>query len=302
MEGNQHEQIKVIIQSLRKVYKQFRDNNPWTKHQDAIGLIILLLTLGFIGFSIGCWHYGLLPTWGMVITLAFLTSILHELEHDLIHELYFKKSPVIYHLMMLGIYIPRPICLNPWFRKYWHHFHHQHSGMPFDVEERGITNGDKLNLFRLLLLPDLLLLGAIRFPWLKKEIKAEKEKGTLSEKDLKMINKTLRFGLLPLGIPLTLMWYAYALGNIMHWCGFEIRSLLTYSDAVHWIMMIFVLPNLIRQFALHFISSNMHYFGDIEHGNIVQQVQIFKPWWSYPFQLFCFFFGVTHAIHHFWVN
>ena len=117
-----------------------------------------------------------------------------------------------------------------------------------------------------------------------------------------MINKTLRFGLLPLGIPLTLMWYAYALGNIMHWCGFEIRSLLTYSDAVHWIMMIFVLPNLIRQFALHFISSNMHYFGDIEHGNIVQQVQIFKPWWSYPFQLFCFFFGVTHAIHHFWVN
>ena len=29
---------------------------------------------------------------------------------------------------------------------------------------------------------------------------------------------------------------------------------------------------------------------------------VLTVWWTYPFQLFCFFFGWTHAIHHFVVN
>jgi hypothetical protein len=46
----------------------------------------------------------------------------------------------------------------------------------------------------------------------------------------------------------------------------------------------------------------MHYFGDVESGNVIQQTQILNIWWTFPLQLFCFFFGWTHAIHHFVVN
>jgi hypothetical protein len=46
----------------------------------------------------------------------------------------------------------------------------------------------------------------------------------------------------------------------------------------------------------------MHYYGDVELGNVIQQTQVLTPWWMMPFQLFCFNFGSTHAIHHFVVK
>ena len=46
----------------------------------------------------------------------------------------------------------------------------------------------------------------------------------------------------------------------------------------------------------------MHYFGDIDSRNVIQQTQVLNPWWMLPFQLFCFNFGSTHAIHHFVVR
>ena len=67
-------------------------------------------------------------------------------------------------------------------------------------------------------------------------------------------------------------------------------------------MFIFVILNLIRQFCLHFITSNMHYYGDIEDGNLLQQTQELNVWWTWSFQLFCFNFEATHSIHHFVVN
>jgi hypothetical protein len=33
----------------------------------------------------------------------------------------------------------------------------------------------------------------------------------------------------------------------------------------------------------------------------VQQTQVLNSWWLAPLHLFCFNFGSTHAIHHFWV-
>ena len=61
-------------------------------------------------------------------------------------------------------------------------------------------------------------------------------------------------------------------------------------------------PNMLRTFCLHFISSNMHYYGDVEPRNIIQQTQVLNAWWLAPMQLFCFNFGSTHAIHHFVVK
>jgi hypothetical protein len=204
--------------------------------------------------------------------------------------------------MMLGVYIFRPISLNPWIRKYWHHFHHQHSGMPFDIEERGITNGDRLSLLRLLVLPDLLLSGILRIPRLRKEILIEYNKGNLSKSDMRLIIRTVLLGLLPFGVPLTILWYAFVVIHLLHWIGYPLAQFDLLLQWIEPLMVLLVIPNLIRQFALHFVSSNMHYMGDVEAGNVIQQVQVFTPWWSIPLQWFCFFFGATHAIHHFVVN
>ena len=65
---------------------------------------------------------------------------------------------------------------------------------------------------------------------------------------------------------------------------------------------VYALPCLLRTFCLHFISSNMHYYGDVEARNAMQQCQVLNPWWLMPMQLFCFNFGSTHAIHHFAVK
>lgn len=295
-------QIKSIIFDLRAIYVQYRSEHKWTKNQDLIGLSIMLLSNIVIVILACAWYWSLIPTWLTIVLIALLTSILHELEHDLIHELYFKRNKAMYHGMMLGVYLFRPISLNPWIRKYWHHFHHQHSGMPFDIEERGITNGDRFSIIRLIVLPDLLLSGIIRMPRLRKEILIEYNKGNLSKHDLRLIIRTVSVGLLPFGVPLTLLWYAFVLLHLFQLLGYPLPQFEAFLSWINPLMVLLVVPNLIRQFALHFVSSNMHYNGDVEHGNVIQQVQVFTPWWSYPLQWFCFFFGATHAIHHFVVN
>lgn len=295
-------QIKSIIFDLRAIYVQYRSEHKWTKNQDLIGLSIMLLSNIFIVILACAWYWSLIPTWLTIVLIALLTSILHELEHDLIHELYFKRNKAMYHGMMLGVYLFRPISLNPWIRKYWHHFHHQHSGMPFDIEERGITNGDRFSIIRLIVLPDLLLSGIIRMPRLRKEILIEYNKGNLSKHDLRLIIRTVFVGLLPFGVPLTILWYAFVLLHLFQLLGYPLPQFDAFLSWINPLMVLLVVPNLIRQFALHFVSSNMHYNGDVEHGNVIQQVQVFTPWWSYPLQWFCFFFGATHAIHHFVVN
>ena len=265
MAVNSHaqEQIKTIISELRVLYERYRASHAWTNHQDIIGLFIMLLSNALIITSAWFWFMDLIPTWFTIVLIAFLTSMLHELEHDLIHELYFKRHKVMYHVMMLGVYLFRPISLNPWIRKYWHHFHHQHSGMPFDIEERGITNGDRFSILRLLVLPDLLLSGIIRMPRLRKEILIEYNKGNLSKNDLRLIIRTVLVGLLPFGVPLTILWYAFILLHLLQWMGYPLPLFDAFLSWIYPLMVLLVVPNLIRQFALHFVSSNMHYNGDV---------------------------------------
>jgi len=70
-------------------------------------------------------------------------------------------------------------------------------------------------------------------------------------------------------------------------------------NVLNFLAIAWFLPSTLRTFSLHFISSNMHYYGDVERGNIMQQTQVLNAWWLFPFQLFCCNFGATHAIHHF---
>ena len=72
--------------------------------------------------------------------------------------------------------------------------------------------------------------------------------------------------------------------------------------AVDIAVVVLVGPNVLRTFCLHFISSNMHYYGDVAPGNLIQQTQVLNPWWLWPLQAFCCNFGSSHGIHHFVVK
>ena len=68
---------------------------------------------------------------------------------------------------------------------------------------------------------------------------------------------------------------------------------------VDFLTVVLVAPNVLRSFCLNFISSSLHYFGDVQEGDVLRQTQVLNRWHLLPFQLFCFNFGSTHAIHHF---
>jgi len=238
-----------------------------------------------------------------------LFGVLHELEHDLIHFIYFKNNRIVHNIMLLFIWLARPLTLNPWFRRVLHYHHHKFSGTLHDVEERGVTNGEKWSLKRLLFTPDLVIGNALRVFGLFRDIKREVDNGNLKFKTAKKLKLSGVFGLIPFTILSHVILYAFFTDiflDLLHdkyqfsWVMPElIKDILAWCNPIIYIIL---LPNLLRQFCLHFITSNLHYFGDVEQGNVIEQTQILTVWWTYPFQLFCFFFGWTHAIHHFVVN
>ncbi|MFN0200024.1 MAG: fatty acid desaturase, partial [Bacteroidia bacterium] len=239
----------------------------------------------------------------------FWTSFLHELEHDLIHYLYFKKQPFLHNVMMAGVWIFRPMTVSPWFRRHLHLHHHKYSGLESDLEERAVTNGLKWGLFRALFLPDQILGVVLRGFKLYPEIRKMEKEGRFTKTEVRNFYNIVLFGFLPLGLPLYFAWYAYVfiyflLGvQSLFSIQLHLPEICTQFLAVAQpFMVLLVIPNLFRQYCLHFITSNLHYYGDVEKGNFLQQTQILNAWWTLPFQLFCFNFGHTHAIHHFFVQ
>jgi hypothetical protein len=78
--------------------------------------------------------------------MALPISILHELEHDLIHNLYFRSRVWVQHLMFFVIWFCK-LSLNPWYRRGIHLKHHLVSGHKTDIEERLIVSVSPLAYF-----------------------------------------------------------------------------------------------------------------------------------------------------------
>lgn len=269
---------------------------PILKHQDAIGIGILLFAMAGVGLT--AWGYlADVVAWYVAIPLiAMFLSLTHELEHDLIHSMYFRKNPVMHHLMMALVWICRPSTINPWVRKHLHLHHHKHSGTETDLEERAITNGEKMGPLRLLMMLDLELSVVLRIFKLPRGRRM----------------KTLLMGAaanFPLASAFWVGWHAYVtfwaieggaalLGMSVAWPAWVSENVALANT----IAVLIFAPNLLRSFSINFISSNMHYFGDIEDGNFVQQCQVLNSKWFFIPHLFCFNFGSTHAIHHFVVR
>lgn len=294
---NDAQRAAAIRQQVLAHGVELRQRFPILKHQDALGVGILSFALvGMLG-SATLYLGGYLAWWVCLLLNAFFASLTHELEHDLIHSMYFRKQRVPHNLMMALVWLARPSTINPWVRRHLHLNHHKVSGSETDIEERAITNGEPWGLARLLMVGDNMMSSFIRFL----RAKSAQHKWLIVSRTLKVYA--------PLGLLNWGTWYVFlgfhlidftaaALGAPVAWSA----TTLSVMAAVNIAVVVLVGPNVLRTFCLHFVSSNMHYYGDVEAGNVIQQTQVLNPWWLWPLQAFCFNFGSSHAIHHFVVK
>ncbi|MFJ2367031.1 fatty acid desaturase [Pseudomonas sp. NPDC087697] len=276
---------------------ELRQRYPILNHQDALGVGILAFALaGMIG-SAALYMTGHMAWWVCLLLNAFFASLTHELEHDLIHSMYFRKQRVPHNLMMGLVWLARPSTINPWIRRHLHLNHHKVSGSETDMEERAITNGEPWGIARLLMVGDNVMSAFIRM--LRAKTWAHK---------FSIIKRTLKV-YAPLALVHWGAWYlflgfhaangiAYLMGASVEWSA----TTLSVMQVIDIAAVVIIGPNVLRTFCLHFVSSNMHYYGDIEPGNVIQQTQVLNPWWMWPLQAFCFNFGSSHGIHHFVVK
>ena len=276
---------------------ELRERYPILQHQDAIGAGILAFALaGMLGSA---WLYaeGTIAWWACLLLNAFFASLTHELEHDLIHSMYFRKRPVPHNLMMALVWLARPSTINPWVRRHLHLNHHKVSGSEADTEERAITNGEPWGIARLLMVGDNMMSSLIR--WLRAKNPAHRRL---------ILSRTLKV-YAPLGLLNWATWYLFLGFHLLDWASAALGAPIAWSattlatmQVVNVAVVVLVGPNVLRTFCLHFVSSNMHYYGDVEPGNVIQQTQVLNPWWMWPLQAFCCNFGSTHGIHHFVVK
>ena len=300
---------RQIQRELLAISDEVRATHPWLRHQNAIGFSVFAISIA--GCLINAWLYiqGIMPAWLVIIGTAFWTSLLHELEHDLIHWMYFRNNRLMHHLMMAGVYLFRPFTVNPWVRRHLHFHHHKFSGTETDLEERGITNGEKWSLRRLFMVSDNMLAVYLRMKQYTLEPLRLYRQGRISKQDLKNFRLISLASYQPLGIIAHALWHGFILfhlANAIAWAfGVAIpwpQWLLNQMPWINVLAVVLFAPNALRTFCLHFISSNMHYYGDNRPGVISEQCQVLNVWWLIPLQLFCFNFGSTHAIHHFVVR
>ncbi|ALI01685.1 fatty acid desaturase [Pseudomonas sp. FW306-02-F02-AA] len=276
---------------------ELRKRYPILDHQDALGVGILAFALaGMIG-SAALYLTGHMAWWACLLLNAFFASLTHELEHDLIHSMYFRKQRLPHNLMMGLVWLARPSTINPWIRRHLHLNHHKVSGSEADMEERAITNGEPWGIARLLMVGDNVMSAFIRML----RAKTWAHKFSIIKRSLKVYA--------PLALVHWSAWYLFLgfhaangiaslLGSSVEWSA----TTLSVMQVIDIAAVVIIGPNVLRTFCLHFVSSNMHYYGDIEPGNVIQQTQVLNPWWMWPLQAFCFNFGSSHGIHHFVVK
>lgn len=306
-EMTDQQKIAKVRTVVTQAGEEIRQRHRILQHQNLMGASIL--TFALLGMVSCAWLYAMnmLPAWACIPLVAFFASLTHELEHDLIHYMYFKKTPWAHHLMMTLVWLARPNTISPWTRRRLHLHHHKYSGTEHDLEERGISNGMPWGIRRLMVISDQLMSVYVRPFQMYKMIQLFIEKQPANERRKAIISQLL--GFIPLGIIYYGLCYCFVIFHIIDYIGIWLGSAVEWSSntlaamkIVNFLAVIWVIPNFIRSFSLQFISSNMHYYGDIDPRDVIKQTQVLTPWWLLPFQLFCCNFGSTHAIHHFVVK
>jgi fatty acid desaturase len=294
--------IADIRSQLIEIGDRWRIAHPLlARRQDAVGMLFFITSIVGVLADAGLYVAGLIPWWLCVPTTAFWLSILHELEHDLIHWMYFRNRKRVHNVMMFGVWFFRPSTINPWIRRRLHLHHHQVSGTDSDIEERALTNGERWGGHRLIKLLDQFL-GMYLRPWHGKELaRAYIREEAKSREEARTLADELKRSYFPLGPIHYGLWHLFIVLHTIALLGVAIPANPAY-DALNVLAVVLLAPNALRTFCLHFVSSNLHYFGDVEAHNVLQQTQVWTSRRLWPLHAFCFNFGGTHAIHHFLVR
>lgn len=266
---------RAIVAAEQALRQQF----PILAHQDAIGVGLWLAALLLFGLTVLALLTGTLPPWLTIPLAALPLSILHELEHDLIHDLYFKPHPRLQNLLFTGIWLCKA-SMNPWSRGEIHLRHHRLSGQPGDVEERLIGLGVK-NLPLRLLIAFLPAAGVVLLPGIRRDAPDWK---VIHGKFFSGARQIQRLDLIFFGLPVILpvLWH------------FDVP--LARELYLAWIA-----PNVLRHGCIVLMSSYSHYY-EIPRNDVFHQNQILRHPLLLPFQVFCMAFGATHIIHHYVVT
>ncbi len=296
---NDSPSIEQRIQNIRSEINQegdrWRQSYPILANQNFMAMCIF--TFSVSGILLSAWAYleGMLTAWLCIPLVAFFTSLLHELEHDLIHWQYFKNRKWLHHFMLFVGWLLRPGTINPWVRRHLHFLHHKVSGTDKDIEERGISNGMGFGPLRIFVMMDTFLGNAIK-------VILQGEKGKKIKSILRIMAVNFPFGFMCVGI-----WYSFLGFHGLNILADVFIVNIQWSDAmltnIEWInklVVILIAPFYLRSFSINVISSNMHYYGNVT--NVLEQTQVLNHLLFMPFQLFCFNFGSTHGIHHFVVK
>lgn len=296
------DRIAAIRGQLIEIGDRWRAEHPLlARNQDAVGMFFFLISVVGVLADAVLYVGGAIPWWVCVPASAFWLSILHELEHDLIHRMYFRGRRRVHNAMMFGVWFLRPSTINPWIRRRLHLHHHQVSGTESDIEERALTNGERWGGHRLIKLLDQFI-GMYLRPWHAKELaRAYIREEAKSAEEVQALAAELKRSYFPLGPIHYGLWHLFIVAHALQLLGVPIPANPAY-DTLNVLAVVLLAPNAFRTFCLHFVSSNLHYFGDVETHNVLQQTQVWTSRWLWPVHAFCFNFGGTHAIHHFLVR
>lgn len=107
------EKIATVTRSITEHGNYLRKRYPILQHQNALGASVMVFSLAGMVVTGGLYLTGYIPAWMCILINALLTSFIHEIEHDLIHRLYFRKQPLAHNAMMffagwLGRECPAP--------------------------------------------------------------------------------------------------------------------------------------------------------------------------------------------------
>jgi fatty acid desaturase len=284
--------VQAIRSAIRAEEVRLRRRYRLLIWQNLLGLACFVGSIAALAGVAWAYLCGHLPWWFAIPSMALPISILHELEHDLIHDLYFRSQRLVQNLMFTVIWICK-LGLNPWYRRELHLLHHQKSGQVDDIEERLIGIGMRFGWLRLLV--TLHPLGAI---FLLRRIHRDVPEFRIGRLILTSI---------PTYGPFLVLWELFCgyLRQMYDWLlPFDPAQFLP-EEGWPWICplgVLILLPNMLRQACLVFLSSYSHYYGDVPQREVYYQNQILSRWFLLPLQIFCFNFGSTHIIHHYVVN
>lgn len=86
------EKIDTVTRSITEHGNYLRERYPVLQHQNALGASVMVFSLTGMVITGGLYIKGFIPAWLCIFINALLTSFIHEIEHDLIHRLYFSLN------------------------------------------------------------------------------------------------------------------------------------------------------------------------------------------------------------------